>query len=273
MHFQTPTLVSLTGAAWRAFRNRTQLFFLLAMLSGILSAFLYLPATQVVAEILVILNSNEPANAVADDLSAAISEGAPTLFVGHLLVTAVTTFLIVPWARAAAPGNLTPSAGGIAAFVRRGLRSFLHMIAANGLTILLALVGLPLAAALTASFGGLGNAVMMTAIVLMIWAAFAFTSLAHLAIAAEARDRKDTILTAWSRGRFFLMPITASLALMFLLAFVADLIIAPILLAVLPESMGDMFSMAFSGMILFAASALHVAALYIVPDFRDLRPS
>ncbi|WP_417450555.1 hypothetical protein [Kordiimonas sp.] len=219
-----------------------------------------------------ILEQDAPTEQMTEELSAAVSEGLPTLLIGHLLVTAVTIFLAVLWARACAPGNLTPSEGGIRAYLRRGFRSFLHMVAANGLTVLLGLVGLPLLAALTTGIGGIGNAVMMTAIVLMIWAALALTSVAHLAIAAEARDRKETLLSAWRRGRFFLMPMTASLAALFLLAFVADLILMAIFAAVTPPSMFDTLSAVVSGVILFGTSALHIAALYIVPDFRDLRP-
>ena len=273
MYFQTPTLVSLTTAAVRALKSRTQLFLMLAALAGILSAFLYMPSATVIEELIVILESGGEANQSANRLSEVLEEGLGTLFMGHLMVTAVTTFLSVPFARAAAPGGLVPAHGGAKAFLRRGFRSFLHMVAANGITVLLALVVLPLAAVLTSGLGGLGNAVVMTALVLMIWAALAITGLAHLAIAAEARDRKDTFVTAWRRGRFFLMPITASLALFLLSAFVADMVITPLVGALLPAGSAKLVLAALSGAIIYGASALHIASLYIVPDFRDLRPT
>lgn len=273
MYFQTPTLVSLTSAAIRAVRLRTQLFILLALLAGILSAFLYMPSAAVIAEVMLALESGGDAENSANELSRILENGLGTLFLGHLMVTAVTTFLSIPWARAAAPGGLTPAAGGLPAFFRRGFRSFLHMIAANGLTILLGLVALPLVATLTSSMGGLGGAVMMTALVIMIWAALALTGIANLAIAAEARDRRETLLTAWRRGRFFLMPITASLALFLLTAFVANMVVSPIAAALLPAGSEQLVLAAISGAILYGASALHIAALYIVPDFRDLTPA
>ena len=270
MYFQTPTLISLTSTALRAFMLRPQLFILLAGLAGILSAFLYMPSAAVIEDLLLALEAGGDAESSAGRLADILEDGLGTLFAGHLMVTAVTTFLAVPWARAVAPGKLRPSSGGTPAFIRRGFRAFLHMVAANGITILLALLGLPIVAILSGSLGSLGNAVLMTALVLMIWAALAFTGLAHLAIAAEARDRKDTLVTAWRRGRFFMMPITASLALFLLAAFTLNSMLAGVVGAVLPEGAEKLIVAALSGTILYAASALHIAALYIVPDFRDL---
>ena len=271
MQFQTPTLASLTIAAWTAVRQRMELFFLLAGLSGILSAFLYLPAANVIDEILTILSTPTPDEDQQQAAAAAFSEGASTLFLGHLMVTAVATFLVIPWARASAPGNLVPSGGGVTALLRRGVRSFFHMVAASGLTIILLLVGIPLTAGLTASMGSLGNAVTMTVFVLTIWASIALTGTAHLAIAAEARDRQDTLLTAWRRARFFIIPIAGSLAFLVTMMILANMTVAPIILAILPDGLTKMVGLALSGSLLYMVSALHVAALYIVPDFRDLR--
>jgi hypothetical protein len=273
MYFQTPTLVSLTTAAIRAVRLRPQLFVLLAALAGILSALLYMPSAAVITEIMLAIEAGNDAEGSATELSRILEDGLGTLFLGHLMVTAVTTFLSIPWARTVAPGGLMPTEGGVPAFFRRGLRSFFHMVAANGITILLGLVALPLVAVLTSGLGGLGSAVMMTSLVILIWAALALTGLAHLAIAAEARDRRETLLTAWRRGRFFLMPITASLALLLLSAFVVNMVLAPIVAALLPDGSEQLVVAALSGAILYGASALHIGALYLVPDFRDLNPT
>ncbi len=272
MQFQTPTLAALVKAAWTGIRLRTELFMLLTILSGILSALLYMPAAEVIEELISILDSQREPEVKTAEAAAAIDEGASTLFIGHLLVTAVTTFLIIPWARACAPGSLTPSAGGLKAFLRRGFRSFLHMVAATGMIILLALVALPTVSVIGSALGGIGNAVVMTGVVLLVWASIALTGIANLAIAAEARDRKETMWTAWNRGRFFLTPITGALGFLLLSVGLANMIISSFLASLLPEGVANLIGMVVSGMFVYAASALHVAALYLVPDFRDLRP-
>ncbi len=272
MQFQTPTLSALIKAAWLGICLRTELFVLLSLLSGILSAILYMPSAEVITNLIEILDGQNDPETKTADAAAAIDEGASTLFFGHLMVTAVTTFLIIPWARACAPGALTPSAGGTKAFLRRGFRSFLHMVAATGMIVLLALVALPTVSIIGGALGGLGNAVVMTGVVLIVWASIALTGIANLAIAAEARDRRETLWTAWSRGRFFLTPITGALGFLLLSVGLANMIVSSLLAGLLPSGIAEVIGMVLSGTFIYAASALHVSALYLVPDFRDLRP-
>lgn len=273
MQFQTPTIASLVGAAIKAAKARTELLILLALLAGIGSSIVYAPAMTVFENLIEAQQSADPANENNQEAVAIFNDGASTLLLGHLAATAVSTFLLVPFARASAPGNLVPAAGGIQAFMVRGLRSFLHMVAVNGITILVALFALSLLMGLAAALGPLTNLAAVLAAGFVIWASIILTSTAHLAIAAEARDRRETLPSAFVRARLFMVPIAASLAILFFATTIFYLTIGTIVIGLVPEAFQARMGLIVSGFVVYLTSALHVAALYEVPDFRDLRPS
>lgn len=272
MQFQTPTITSLLAAALKAARDRFQLLLLLALLCGIVISQVYAPAMAVLKDLLLALEAGDSTGAARDEAAAVFEEGTPTLLFGQLATTAVVSFLVIPFARASAPGDLLPGAGGGAAFWVRGLRSFLHMVAASGIIMLMVLIAIPILAILSGLFGAIGSAIMLAGICLIVWATVAITGAAHLAVAAEARDRRETLPSAFVRARLFMPPIAGSLALIFLAMMVLDIILSTLVVALVPAAIQDTIALVFSGAVLFATSALHVAALYIVPDFRDLRP-
>ncbi|TNE61882.1 MAG: hypothetical protein EP335_14440 [Alphaproteobacteria bacterium] len=273
MTFVTPTVANILGQAWLVSRKRWQLLMLLALLSGIVSSILYRPATAVINEVLAALESG--GDAITEEHVAAaaeaLSRGGGALLVGHLLVTLVATMLLVPWARAAAPGGLVPAAGGMVAFLRRGVRSFLHMVAANGITVLLTLLVLPVAATLAGLLGALAGLINIAALLLLVWISLSITGTAHLAIAAEARDRQETLYTAWIRAKLFLRAIAGSLAAILFILMTGNLIVGGLVFTLLPEATAQTVSSVLGGALIYLTSALHVAGVYIVPDFRDLR--
>jgi len=271
MQFQTPTMSNLMRAAVIAVKARSQLLILLTALAGILSSIVYAPAAEVLNELLLASEEASETGQGQTAVAEIFQNGATTLLLGHLAVTAISAFLLVPWARASAPGGLIPSDGGAGAFWVRGLRSFLHLVAASGLTMLIILFAFPIVTVIAGALGGLGSAVMLAAVFFIIWAAIALTATAHLAIAAEARDRRETIWSAFVRARLFMAPIAGSLALLLFLMMIANLITGGIITGILPTSVQMTVSSIMSGALLYLVSALHVAALYIVPDFRDLR--
>ncbi len=273
MQFQTPTIAGLVGAAVQAAKARTELLVLLGLLAGIGSSIVYAPAMAVVEQLLDIQQQSDGSEDGTAEFAAAFNDGLSTLLLGHLAATAVSTFLLVPFARASAPGGLVPAAGGMKAFLIRGLRSFLHMVAVNGITILGGLFILSLTAGLALAFGGMASALAMVGGGLVLWMSIILTSTAHLAIAAEARDRRETLPSAFMRARLFMVPIAASLGIILLATSVFYLTISALAVSLVPEEFETRMAMIVSGFVVYVTSALHVAALYQVPDFRDLRPS
>ncbi|MFC4347875.1 hypothetical protein ACFO5Q_08475 [Kordiimonas lipolytica] len=281
MQFQTPTITGLVGAAFQAAKARTELLILLALLAGIGSSIVYAPAATILENLIEIY----PENVVEvypdtgtpserdEEIASVVNQGLSTLLLGHLAATAVSTFLLIPFARASAPGNLVPAAGGMRAFMIRGLRSFLHMVAANGISILVAFFALSLIVGLAAALGPLTNAVAIVAAGFVMWTSIVLTSTAHLAIAAEARDRRETLPSAFVRARLFMVPIAASLAILFLLTTLLYLTVGSMAINLVPEEFEFRMALIVAGFVAYLTSALHVAALYKVPDFRDLRPS
>ncbi|NVJ99664.1 MAG: hypothetical protein HWE25_16055 [Alphaproteobacteria bacterium] len=273
MQFQTPTIASLIAAALGAAKVRLQLLLLLALLCGICSSVIYGPALEVLNSFMAALEQADDTSGQGGEAFGILEDGLSTLLFGHIATTAVASFLIIPFARASAPGDLVPAEGGALAFWTRGHRSFFHVLAASGLTVLVALVLIQLLGAVVSVFGSFQNAVAVVVFCFIIWTGFAFTGIAHLAIAAEARDRRETLMSAFRRGRFFLAPIAGSLALILLAMMFVNLLFGAFATAITPSPLQDTVNMVVSGAILYMVSALHVAALYIVPDFRDLRPA
>jgi vacuolar-type H+-ATPase subunit I/STV1 len=274
MYFQTPTIQNLIGAAVKAARQRTELLLLLSVLAGILTSIVYSPALKVLDDMVAILGTagGNP-NEIDPQAASVFSDGVSTLLFCHLAVTAVTTFLIIPWARAIAPGQLMPAGGGALAMWTRGLRSCLHVIAAGGLSILLVIAAVPIVQLLGGLLGPVGNVLTIALLCLVLWAGFALAGTANLAVAAEARDRRETLLTAFNRSRLFLAPIAGSLALIFLVLMFLNLTVGTMVVTLMPDAWEGRIASVISGAVVYSISALHVAALYTVPDFRDLRPS
>ncbi len=273
MHFQTPTISNLLSAAISAARARTELLILLALLAGILSSIVYWPALKVINDFSLALEASQADQAMLEEAARIFNEGASTLLFGHLAVTGISAFLLVPWARAVAPGKLLPAAGGTSAFLRRGTRSFLHMVAASGLSILFLLVAVQFAGGLSVLPPALSGIAVVALFCLIIWVGFALSGTAHLAVAAEARDRRETLYSAFVRARLFMPPIVGSLALILLCLMTLNVIVGSVLLALVPDSLQLRLSSIIGGAVFYFISALHVAASYVVPDFRDLAPS
>lgn len=273
MHFQTPTISNLVRAAMQAAQARAELLLLLALLAGILSSIVYWPALKVLNDFSLALEASEADQAMIEDAFRLLSEGAGTLLFGQVAVTGISAFLLIPWARAAAPGKLLPSAGGSAALMRRGARAFLHMVAASGLSMLLTMVAIQLMVGLSALPAGIAGVLIIAVICFVIWVGFALSGTAHLAVAAEARDRRETLMSAFVRARLFMAPIAGSLALIFLVLMMINMVFGSLTAVLIPASFELRFSSIVFGTVLYLISALHVAAVYIVPDFRDLTPN
>lgn len=272
MHFQTPTISNLIRAAIAAARARTELLVLLALLAGILSSIVYWPALKVISDFSLALEASQSDQGMLEEAARIINEGAGTLLFGHLAVTGISAFLLVPWARAVAPSKLLPAAGGRSALLRRGTRSFLHMIAASGLSIVFLLVAVQLAGGLSVFPSAVAGIAAIALFFLVIWVGFALSGTAHLAVAAEARDRRETLYSAFVRARLFMAPIAGSLALIFLFLMTVNVTVSSLLAALVPASLELRLSSIIGGAVFYSISALHVAAIYVVPDFRDLKP-
>ncbi len=271
MTFPYPTISAILYQAWAMARKRSELLILLALLSGILCCIVYMPASAVLNNIFEALE--EPMMSDEERTNAAmlaLNDGVGTLFMGQLAIMAITAFLLVPWARAVAPTGLIPADGGFPAFARRGIRSFIHLLVALGLTILAFVTIMPFTALLSTALGSLGTVLTIISATALIWLSLSFSGAANFAVASEAQDQKQALFSAWTRVKSFLKPVTGSLALIFLLMVIINALIGNLIIAVLPESFGAIISMVLSGTMIYLVSALHIAGLRIIPS--GLRP-
>ncbi len=268
MSFETPTLRSLLLRAAGSARHNTELLVLLALLCGLVSAWIFAPAQAILLAVQELLRPGGE-----DNLQAAfdlLSSGLATLILGYLGVLLVTALAVVPWARRVAPAVLAPLGGGAMVYVRRAGRMFVHLATAAGLTILAFLAVFTLSTLVGAVVPALNGVLFVAATVVAIWMLLAISATAHLAVGAEARDRRETLSSAWLRARIFLQPMVGSYACLLLLFGFFNILLTVAVLSFVPERLAPYLGDVINFAIFYTITALHVAAVYGVPDFRDV---
>ncbi len=230
---------------------------LLTLLAGLMNAVLFAPAFETMGEIFEAVSPNSEAG--QQTAAALISDGWPTLAWGQLTVTLVNAMLLVPWARAMAPGGLTPGSGGSSRMLTRSLRAFWHMTVSNILLAIMLGVGLTVLGALASAVGILSMVVIFAGVFAMVWAAIALNAAAHFAVLLESVDHPTRLLTAWKSFGKNTRPATASLGCLFLVYFMVSALMSSLVSGLGIEN--DRVWLVVSGALTFAVSAIHVAAL------------
>lgn len=255
---KTPKIADLLNyAASRTLQRRT-LLLLLALMAGVISGMLFAPAYQLVNETMEILNSVPDATA-QERAAKLISENWQQAALGYLLYTLLTAGLLVAWARAVAATNLLPFDGNIQQMFVRTIRSFWHIILANLVLAAAMLFGGAILVSLASAAGTIAMVLVFAGVFAMVWLAITINAVANLAVMMEAQDHPLSLAIALQMMRPYARSAVASLGVVFLLAFVAN-----ILLSSLQASFGldhDRLWLVASGAVGFAASAVHIAAL------------
>ncbi|WP_308912023.1 hypothetical protein [Pseudokordiimonas caeni] len=268
MTFRTPTTLSLLKAAFRAARARAMLLLLLSLMCGAVSGLLYAPAWPVVSDLFTVMADQTLADTERSERMAAIlGDGFFTVVICHVLVMAATAQLVAPWARAVAPDAPAPLGAGYGDSARRGFRLFGHMLTGAGVSLSLIIVLVGIAQFIPAAFVQLVVAILMLGSIMMV------AAIVNLANAAAARDRAESFLSAWRRGRLFGGPIVSSFAFIAIMVTFLNMTIGTLIVALAPSAIELPVSMIVGGAFMFLMTALHVAAMHDVPDFHDLMPT
>lgn len=250
-------IVDLLAHAWLRVQARPEMLLLLAALAGLMNALLFLPAFETMGQIVGSL-SEETGTSQANTAQL-IAQGWPTLAWGQITVTLTNAMLLVPWARAMAPGSILPGGGGSGRMLVRSLRAFWHMILANILLALMLAVGLTVLGALVSSVGFLAMVLVFAGVFAMVWTAIALNAAAHFSVLLEAVDHPTGLFTAWKSFGKNARPATASLGSLFLVYFVSSALLSSLIGGLGIEN--DRVWLAISGALTFAVSAIHIAAL------------
>ncbi len=160
-------------------------------------------------------------------------------------------------------------AGGLADLVRRSLRSFVHLIAALGLGVLLMGLIVSVITALTAGLGVIGLIVAIIAIGFSIWAAAALAAVSHMAVFQEAIDLPVGLISMIIRLKHSIALFTASYIALFLIVSLIGVIIATLFGGPLPVGVGIAISNSITGAASFLVSAIFIAGAVKTSLFVD----
>lgn len=254
---QPVKIIDLLVHAWIRVQARTEMLILLALLSGLMNAVLFAPAFETMGEIFAAFSSNGDAS--RETAVALISDGWPTLVWGQLTVTLVSAMLLVPWARAMAPGGITPGGGGSPKMFVRSFRAFWHITLSNVLLATMLGVGLTVLGALASAVGFLSMVVIFAGVFAMVWAAIALNAAAHFAVLLESVDHPTSLFSAWKSLGKNARPATASLGSLFLVYFMVSAMLSSLINGIGLEN--DRVWLVISGALTFSVSAIHIAAL------------
>lgn len=254
---QPVKIFDLLAHAWLRVQARPEMLLLLALLAGLMNAVLFAPAFELMGQVIETLSTDT--DTAQQNTAELVSQGWPTFAWGQLTITLVNAMLLVPWARAMAPGGLTPGSGGSSKMFVRSLRAFLHMTLANILLAIMLGVGLTVLGALASAVGFLSMVVIFAGVFAMVWAAIALNAAAHFAVLLESVDHPTSLHAAWKSFGVNARPATASLGCLFLVYFMASALMSSLVNGFGIEN--DRVWLVISGALTFAVSAIHIAAL------------
>lgn len=263
-------VVLLLSAVQRA-RLRWQLLAMLAALYGIISGVLNVPAFEILQAFAAASNATagQATNAAPVDYSrelAILNDGMSTLIWVYLATTALNAALLVPWARAIAPGALLPGQGNGKAHALRFLRSFSHYITATLLTAAAILLGGFILTTVAPFLGFLAMPLVFAGGLGFIWAAIILNAIANYAVFYEAQDKPISFADAWRKFKPAFIPLSACLAAFYMISIIAGLVFSGLFG---PDGLNSQVAgMALNGAFSFCVGALHMAAL---AHFNSLR--
>lgn len=250
-------IVTLLQHAVSRLQARPQLFWMLALLAGLMSSILMGPAYELTQQIVETLAATDQTG--ADRALVLINENWTTLAWAQVAVTFVNAMLLVPWARAAAPGGLAPASGGSGAMLRRILRAFWHQTFANILFVLLVVFGGVILGTLAASVGFLSMVIVFAGTFAIAWISIALFAMAHFAMLLESLDKPSSLADAFQSLKLQARPATASLGVLFLVYLIVNTLLSSLIGSI--DLGTNRLWLIVSGALTYAISALHIAAL------------
>ncbi len=253
----------LTAAVKRGLQ-RWHLAAMLAVLYGAVSSILNEPSFAILEALTAATNAtaDRGANGQPMDFSPELEilkAGLPTLVAVYLAGTALSALLLVPWARAIAPGGLTPGQGNTSAHATRFARSFGHFITATLLTGLAFVGGGTIVITLGSLIGFLAMPLVFAGGLGLIWVSIILNAVANYAVFFEAQDKPIGFLDTWRKFKPAVIPLSACLAVFFMASIIASFIVSG-LFGTAGSSL-QLVTMALNGALGFMVSALHIAAL------------
>jgi len=251
------TAVQRTGHRW-------QLMAMLAILYGILSSVINQPAYAIFEAFSAAANSTADGAATSDSVDYSreleiLNDSLPTLIWIYLATTALNATLLIPWSRAVAPGELTPSQGDAKAHSVRFIRSFSHYVTATLLTGVAIILGGMLITILASILGFLATPLVFAGGLSLVWVTIILNAVANYSVLFEAQDKPISYSDAWRKFRPAFIPLSACLATFYMASIIVGLVISGLFG---PTGLNSPLSgMAINGAFSFAVGALHIAAL------------
>lgn len=263
----TPKPVSiaiLIRSAVQRTSPRWQLLAMLAVLYGIVSGVINVPAFEILQEFATSSNATagQATNAAPVDYSRELeilNDGMPTLIWVYLATTALSAALLVPWARAIAPGDLLPGSGNGKAHALRFLRAFSHYITATLLTAAAIVLGGFVITMVASLLGFMAMPLVFAGGLAFIWVTIILNAVANYALFYEAQDKPISFADTWRKFRPAFIPLSACLAAFYMVSIIAGLVFSGLFG---PTGLNSQIAgMALNGAFSFSVGALHVAAL------------
>jgi len=257
-------IAELLAAAVKRSAQRWHLAAMLAVLYGAVSSILNEPSFAILQALTAAANetANQGGGTQPIDFSSEmeiLKAGMPTLIGVYLAGTALSALLLVPWARAIAPGDLTPGQGETTAHATRFARSFGHFITATLLTGIAFVGGGTIVITLASLIGFLTMPLVFAGGLGLIWGSIVLNAVANYAVFFEAQDQPISFVDTWRKFKPAVVPLSASLAALFMVSILASIVVSG-LFGGAGSSM-QLVSMALNGALGFMVSALHISAL------------
>ena len=257
-------IAELLAAAVKRGLQRWHLAAMLAVLYGAVSSILNEPSFAILEALTAATNetANQGGDAQPLDFSTemeVLKAGLPTLIGVYLAGTALSALLLVPWARAIAPGDLTPGSGDTTAHATRFARSFGHFITATLLTVIAFVGGGTIVITLASLIGFLTMPLVFAGGLGLIWVSIILNAVANYAVFFEAQDKPISFVDTWRKFKPAVVPLSACLAVLFMVSIMASFIVSGLFGAAGPSL--QLATMALNGALGFMVSALHISAL------------
>jgi len=263
-----PTIQSVLSAAKEAASKRLELLLLLSILAGLITSLTYRPALEVIEKAMLAFNTQQENDGDFSGAATILKDGFWPLILGQFSIIATTAFLLPPWARAASPKGLIPGEGGFPGFIKRGLIALKYLLIATLMTTLSFVVIVPVVLLISQVLGGLGSLVILFGALLMLWLNFAWSATANLAIMQSTEASPIGFQAVWLSSRPILRPTVAAFAALWLITSLINLLVGNLITQSLPEAFAKPLSLILSGSLTFAAVAMHLGALFSLPNYK-----
>ncbi len=258
-----PTASDLLKTSVLKSRPHVRVLMLLGLLCGIISSILFAPASTVLDAILMAIETDDPTGPSSQQIQQAmdiINAGLTSLIIGHIAVTVVSVGALVPWARMTFVGAL-PMQGGLQMFLRRTWRAFLHMIAANGVMLMVVMFVTLTILPVATLFGSAGNTFVFIGAILTLWALMAVAAIANVAVALEASDAPITPIMVWRIAKQHVKALTVSYAAIIIVLSLLNITLFASVIDLLPTSLQTTVFAVVGSTIVYLFNALHIAGL------------